>query len=86
MSEQDDAQDAGTSVRIVGRWHRVGGSGGVCVCESEDPVHVARWATNWSEVCDITVEPVLEDGPLREMLRVHPAVNQSSADSTQTPR
>ena len=86
MSEQDDTQDAGQNVRIVGRWHHVGGSGGVCICESDNPVHVARWATNWSEVCDITVQPVLEDAPLREMLRSHPAVNPPSANEEQTPR
>ena len=31
---EDDLKDAGEHIKIVGRWHRLGGSGGVCVCET----------------------------------------------------
>ena len=37
-------------VTMVARWHMLDGSGGVTICETSDPVPLARWASEWADV------------------------------------
>ncbi len=37
-------------VTMVARWHMLDGSGGVTVCETSDPVPLAKWASEWADV------------------------------------
>ena len=35
---------------MVARWHMLDSSGGVTVCETSDPVPLAKWASEWADV------------------------------------
>lgn len=69
MTPQDDVKDAGEKIKIVGRWHQLGGGRGVCICETDDDKALASWMLNWQGMCDIKVLPVIEDEPIRECIR-----------------
>ena len=34
MTPADDLKDAGEDIKVQGRWHRLNGSSGVCVCDA----------------------------------------------------
>jgi len=68
MNEQDDANDAGKNVKILGRWHCVSKGEGWCVVEAPVYADVASFLFNWSSMCDITVESVLNDDDQRTLL------------------
>ena len=69
MTPEDDVKDAGEKVKIIGRWHQLGGGKGVCICETDDDKALASWMQNWQGMCDITVYPVIDDKDTREILR-----------------
>ena len=70
MSPKDDKDDTGDEIKIIGRWHHLGGGSGICICESSDEKALASWALNWQEMCDLTISSVIEDEPLREIIRL----------------
>ena len=59
----------GDQINIVGRWHSVGGGSGVCICVTKNIEALTSWMVNWAEMCDIHVEPVVDDDTLRDILR-----------------
>lgn len=70
MNPEDDAKDAGSSIKIIGRWHSVGADGtGVCICESDNVEALNAWMLNWAPMCDIKVIPVIDDESARKVLR-----------------
>tara|TARA_B100001027_G_scaffold215481_1_gene189525 strand:- start:2112 stop:2417 length:306 start_codon:yes stop_codon:yes gene_type:complete len=69
MNEEDDKKDAGDKIRMVGRWHVLGGGKGVCICETDDDKALASWMQNWQGMCEITVVPVIEDEDARSIIR-----------------
>ena len=72
MTPEDDVKDAGEHIKIVGRWHKLGGSGGVCVCETDSHDELNSWMLNWSPLCDIEVEPIVDDASSRASLQTKP--------------
>ena len=48
-------------VTMLGRWHGIGVNKGVCVAESGDPLAVAAWAQQWSDLMSFDVYPALTD-------------------------
>lgn len=68
MTPEDDAKDAGEEIKIIGRWHGVGGGSGVCICETDNVEALTGWMVNWAGMCDITVLPVVEDATLRKVV------------------
>ena len=48
-------------VRMLGRWHTVGGGGGVLICESTDPVAIGKWMQQWSDLLTFEIAPVVDD-------------------------
>ena len=69
MTPEDDVKDAGENIRIVGRWHHVGGGSGVCICETDSSRDLTQWMLNWAGMCDLTVLPVVDDQTCREVVR-----------------
>ena len=69
MTPDDDLKDAGDDIRVIGRWHRLSGSGGVCVCETDDPACLNSWMLNWSPICNISVEPLVDDATARASIQ-----------------
>ena len=72
MTPDDDLKDAGDSISMVGRWHKLGGSGGVCVCECGNHADLNSWMLNWSPICEISVEPVVTDATARAAIKTKP--------------
>lgn len=72
MTPEDDLKDAGEHIQVVGRWHKLGGSGGVCIAECSDVSALNSWMLNWSPICEICVEPVVDDASARAAIQTKP--------------
>ncbi len=72
MTPEDDLQDAGEHINVVGRWHKLSGAGGFCIAECSDASALNSWMLNWSPICDINVEPVVDDATARASLQTKP--------------
>ena len=77
MTPEDDLKDAGEHIKIVGRWHRLDGCSGVCICETDNAMALNSWMLNWSPICDISVVPVVNDADARASLQSKPFFQQS---------
>ena len=81
MTPEDDLKDAGPNITIVGRWHHLSGDGGVCICDTDDHAALNSWMLNWSPICEISVEPMVDDATARASLQGKPFFS-SKTDST----
>tara|TARA_X000000368_G_scaffold301748_1_gene240435 strand:+ start:173 stop:421 length:249 start_codon:yes stop_codon:yes gene_type:complete len=72
MDPADYLKDAGEHIKIVGRWHHMSGDGGVCICETNDASALNSFMLNWSPICDITVNPVVDDASARATIQTKP--------------
>jgi hypothetical protein len=84
MTPADDLKDAGDSIQVVGRWHKLSGSGGMCICDCSDVSALSSWMLNWAPICDINVEPVVDDAMARANIQTKPYF-QSAAAADGTP-
>ena len=84
MTPADDLKDAGDDITIVGRWHKMGGSGGVCVCECSNVSSLNSWMLNWSPICEISCVPVVDDTDARSALHGKPFFVSNSDGSSQS--
>ena len=48
-------------VKMIGRWHAMGGGKGVFVSETDDPMAMAKWSQEWSDLLSTEICPVLDD-------------------------
>ncbi len=48
-------------VKMIGRWHSLGGGKGVCVAETDDAVALAKWSQEWSDIMSMDIYPALDD-------------------------
>jgi hypothetical protein len=48
-------------VKMIGRWHAIGAGKGVHVCECDDPMAMAKWVQDWSDLLTIEIYPALDD-------------------------
>ena len=55
--------------KLLGRWTHADFSGGYDLLESDDPQALAEFALMWSDLMQLTIVPVLEDGQLAEVLQ-----------------
>jgi hypothetical protein len=81
MTPEDDLKDAGPNITIVGRWHHLSGDGGVCICETNDPLALNSFMLNWSPICDITVNPVVDDASARASIQTKPYFQKKESSS-----
>lgn len=72
MTPADDLKDAGDNIQVVGRWHRMGGVGGVCVADCSSAADLNSWMLNWSAICEISAVPVVDDATARASLHGKP--------------
>ena len=68
MTPEDDVKDAGDDIKILGRWHAVGGGSGVCICETDNMEALTGWMVNWAGMADLKVQPVVEDATVRKVV------------------
>jgi hypothetical protein len=55
-------------VKMLGRWHVVGSNDGLAVAESNDPILMAKWSLDWSDLLDMEVRPLLTDEQIAPLL------------------
>jgi hypothetical protein len=55
-------------VRIIGRWHRADGTGGVMIMEADSMRPVAEFAYEWNDLLFVEIAPVVEDAGLVEII------------------
>ena len=72
MTPADDLKDAGDNIKVVGRWHRMGGVGGVCIADCASAADLNSWMLNWSSICEISAVPVVDDATARAGLQSKP--------------
>jgi hypothetical protein len=58
-----------SGVQLLGRWTAADFSGGFVLLESHDPTALSEFALMWSDVVELDLIPVVEDGELNEVLQ-----------------
>ncbi|MHC8354612.1 DUF3303 domain-containing protein [Pseudomonas sp. LB3P81] len=56
-----------SGVKLLGRWHAVGGSTGFGIAETDDVVQIQKWVLQWNDLMSMEVHAALTDeqvGPL----------------------
>lgn len=66
FKETGGAPPAG--VKLVARWHDVGGLRGYTICEANDPVAISIWSQRWTDLMKIEAFPVVNDEQLVKVL------------------
>ncbi len=60
---------APAGVKMVGRWHAAAGGHGFLLLEGDDASAIYRFASEWSDLCDLAVTPVLTDEQAATVLK-----------------
>ncbi len=55
-------------VKMIGRWHAVGGGQGVTIFEANDPQAIANWAQQWSDLISFDIYPAVDDAGFSKLL------------------
>lgn len=55
-------------VKMLGRWHAVGGASGFGVAEASDPVSIQKWVLEWSDLMSMEVHAALTDEQVAPLL------------------
>jgi hypothetical protein len=58
----------GSGVKLIGRWHRLDGSGGLAIVETGDPIALGKWADQWADVITLSIHPVGDDAATQQIL------------------
>ena len=67
MSENDQQNEVGDKINLIGRWHDVSKFEGVAICECEDANALAAWALQWNGAMDLETSVVLDDDEVRQL-------------------
>jgi Protein of unknown function (DUF3303) len=52
------------SVKMLGRWHAIGGLHGVAIVESDDPQGMSEMALQWADLLTLNIFPAITDEDL----------------------
>ena len=55
-------------VRMLGRWHRVDGGGGVCIAETDEAEKLGIWMQEWTDLLEFEIDPVVDDAGVSTIL------------------
>ncbi|MHC8387117.1 DUF3303 domain-containing protein [Pseudomonas sp. MDT2-39-1] len=55
-------------VKMLGRWHAVGGSSGFGVAEASDLVPIQKWVLEWNDIMKMDVQAALTDEQMAPLL------------------
>lgn len=58
----------GEGVKMLGRWHAVGGNNGFVLAETSDSVALGKWLQDWTDVLDFDVVPVNDDEQVMKVI------------------
>ncbi len=64
-----------SSVKVIGRWHTIGQSGGLLFAEAKDSLVMGQWCMGWSDIFSFDIKPVVDDDDLLKILdpAAHPS-------------
>lgn len=48
-------------VKLLGRWHAIGGGKKAHICECDDPIALAKWAYVWSDLMSTVIYPAVDE-------------------------
>ena len=65
-------------VKLVGRWHDLNNWSGCAILEADDTATVVGWTLLWSDLCDLTVSPVLDDESSKDVARTFLSAQSST--------
>jgi len=51
----------GAGVKMLGRWHNLGGHSGFILVESNDSVAIGKWIQEWTDLLEFDIVPVNSD-------------------------
>jgi hypothetical protein len=55
-------------VKMLGRWHKVGGLGGFVLMEASDAVAAGKWTQEWSDLLTFEIVPVATDEEIMKVM------------------
>lgn len=55
-------------IQIIGRWHKIDGSGGLMVIEADSMLPVTELAYSWNDLLFLEIEPVVLDHELTHVI------------------
>jgi len=55
-------------VKMLGRWHAVGGAAGFGIAEASDAVPIQQWVLQWSDLMTMKVQAALTDEQVAPLL------------------
>jgi len=55
-------------VNMLARWHDVASGRGFAISETDDPVAIAKWCREWSDLMTFEIIPVVNDEQLVTVL------------------
>ncbi len=58
----------GDGVKMLGRWHCIGGHSGFLLAESNDGVAIGKWMQEWTDLLEFDVIPVNDDADTMKVL------------------
>jgi hypothetical protein len=58
----------GAGVKMLGRWHAVGGNRGYTLAESSDGIALGKWLQDWTDLLEFDVVPVNTDEDVMQVL------------------
>jgi Protein of unknown function (DUF3303) len=58
----------GSGVKMLGRWHAVGGHGGYLLAETADAIALGKWLQEWTDHLEFDVTPVNNDEDVMKVL------------------
>ncbi len=58
----------GEGVKMLGRWHSIGGHTGFLLAESSDGVAIGKWMQEWTDLLEFDVIPVNDDADVMKVL------------------
>ncbi len=73
---RNDAQDRfkatggmpGPHVKMLGRWHKIGGHEGFLLAETSDAIALGKWMQEWTDLLVFDVAPVVNDEDVMKVL------------------
>lgn len=63
-------------VKLLGRWHAIGGLHGVAIVEADDTGSMAALALEWGDLLTMSIFPAITDEELGAALAKHQASRQ----------
>jgi len=68
MTPDDDKNDCGPEITLIGRYHCLGSGSGICIAKTDSIDALNAWVLNWGEVTSIDICPVTNDEETRTIL------------------